>query len=262
MENFEEFQNRFDDITFSLSRDDIMELNKLDNGPLNNVISRINKHCYGVTVVDGNSQINIEMFYVTNDNELQGYIINLILDEKYYFHLLMRFATFLAEQFEDVNAISAFNTFQIKLRGFLEKLDFFTTTSLELKPYLGQNAVMVSTGSRGIKNIILIEHADFYRDFFNKNYKLERIKNSEYVYLMVNSDSGYIKIGTSINPHYREKTLHSQEPKIFLIAQWKCNKHVEKQLHEKFKDKRIRGEWFNLQLKDLKNIEEFMSNYN
>ncbi|WP_291138615.1 GIY-YIG nuclease family protein [Flavobacterium sp. UBA7663] len=261
MENLQEFQERFESKVFSLSREDILELEKFDNGPLNNVITRINKHCYGVSIID-EEKIKFDMFYVNSENELKGDLIRLTLNEKNYFQLLMRFTAMLAEDYEDVDAISAFNTFQTKLRGFLEKLNFFTTTSLELKPYLGKGSVMISTAPRGIVNVILVEHKEFYREFFNNNYKIEKVENSEYVYLMVNSYSGYIKIGRSKNPRYREKTLHSQEPTISLIAQWQCSKHIEKELHEKFKSKRVRGEWFRLQLNDLKEIETFMSIYN
>jgi hypothetical protein len=261
MENLQEFQERFESKIFSLSREDIFELEKFDNGPLNNVITRINKHCYGVSIID-TEKIIFEMFYVNNENELKGDLIRLTLNEKNYFELLMRFTAMLAEDYEAVDAISAFNTFQTKLRGFLEKLNFFTTTSIEIKPYLGKGGVMMSTAPRGIVNVILVEHKEFYREFFNNNFKIEKKENSEYVYLMVNSYTGYIKIGTSKNPRYREKTLHSQEPTISLIAQWRCDKKVEKELHEKFKNKRVRGEWFRLQLSDLKEIETSMSNYN
>jgi Meiotically up-regulated gene 113 len=262
MDNLEELIHRFDKITFSLSREDIFEFDKHDNGPINNVIKKIERHCYGVQLFENDDKITVEMFYVNNDRELIGDIIRLDLDDKNYFHLLMRFTAILAEKYNGVNAILAFNTYQNKLRGFLEKLDFFTTTSLELEPYKGKNAMMISTAPRGIKNIILIDPADFYRTFFNNNYKNENMENLDYVYLMVNNDTGYIKIGTSRNPRHREKTLHSQEPKIFIIAKWRCEKKVEKELHEKFKAKRIRGEWFNLQLIDLKRIQEFMATYN
>jgi hypothetical protein len=261
MEDFQEFEKRFDEITFSLSESDVLYFDKFDNGPLHNVINRIELHCYGVSLLDEEKLI-VEMFYANGNRELKGELIKLTLDEKYYVPLLLRFTVFLAEKYNDVDSISAFNNFQLKVRSFLEKIGFFTTTSLELKPYKGKSGVMMSNARRGIKHIVLIEHTEFYRDLFKNNYKIEKIKNKEYVYLMVNNDSGYIKIGTSINPRYRERTLHSQEPKIFIIAQWQCNKQIEKELHEKFKEKRVRGEWFNLKFKDLKYIEEYMSNYN
>jgi len=62
-------------------------------------------------------------------------------------------------------------------------------------------------------------------------------------YLMMDS-LGFTKIGRSRNPHIREKTLQSHIPIIDLIAI--CDKDVERELHEKFKSFRGRGEWFKL----------------
>ena len=38
------------------------------------------------------------------------------------------------------------------------------------------------------------------------------------IYLMFNSRNGYTKIGRSINPKLREKTLQGEEPEIEMIA--------------------------------------------
>lgn len=67
-----------------------------------------------------------------------------------------------------------------------------------------------------------------------------------YVYAMQNSRNGYIKIGRSVNPACREKTLQGEDPDIKLIAKRKCNKEMEVALHRRFKDFRVRGEWFKL----------------
>lgn len=262
MKTPEELMDQFNQITFSLSKDNILKFDKDDNGPLHNVITRINKHCFGVKLFEEENRISVEMFYVNNDYELTGDLIQLNIDDKSYFQLLLRFCTILADKYEDVNALVAFNTFQVKLRGFLEKLGFFTITTIELKPYKGMNSVMFGVSERGIKNVILIDHLDFYRNFFNDIYSLKINDNSEYVYLMVNSDTGHIKIGTSKIPRFREKTLQSQEPKIGIVALWQCDKKVEKELHEKFKMRRLRGEWFDLRLYELKELEKYMQNYN
>ena len=261
MNILQELIDQFDNSTFSLSREDILELDKEDNGPINNVVRGILPHCYGVRLFEEENFHAVEMFFVHNNRELAGYLIQISLDDKNYFQLLIKFCGMLANECQ-VDTIAAFNTFQMKVRDFLEKLGYFTTTSIELKPYKGKNAVMFRPfGTRGIKNIILIEHTDFYREFFKGIFALEITKGSEYVYLMVNSRNGHIKIGTSTNPRYREKTLQSEEPKIGIIAIWRCNKKIEKELHDMFKDKRIRGEWFKLNFRDLKDIEEYMMPY-
>ena len=70
---------------------------------------------------------------------------------------------------------------------------------------------------------------------------------------MYDKNNGYFKIGNSVNPKYREKTLQSEKPSIVLYAT--CDSNIEHRLHMEFKDKRIRGEWFYLNTNDLLTIK-------
>ena len=258
MKNSDNISNRLNEVSFTLSREDILKLDEADTGPINNVISRINRRCSGVKLFDDEKGVSTEMFYINNDKVLKGDIICLDLDDPDYFQLLLCFCILLSNNY-DIDAVDTFNIFQTKLRSLLEKRGFSTTTSLELNRFRGQHAVIMGTSQRGIKNIRLIDRVEYYRDFFNNNFDMPQIVDQEYVYLMLNDDESFIKIGTSKKPSYREKTLHSQEPNIHIIAVWCCSKTIEKELHEKFHDKRVRGEWFRLTLSDLKEIEDFMS---
>lgn len=65
-------------------------------------------------------------------------------------------------------------------------------------------------------------------------------------YLMLNYRNGYIKIGIARNPVFREKTLHSEEPEIVLLATRMGGRELESALHRFFGHKRVRGEWFAL----------------
>jgi len=253
-------EDKFYSCCFRLSKEDILKLEKEDNGPINNVIAGISRHCYGVRLYDDHHGLSADMFYISGVKELKGDIIELNLRDANYFEMLLRFCVLLADDYGDIDALDAFNTFQQKLRGFLEKLGFFTTTSLELKRFKGKNAVMMSSAARGIFTLDLIDKTEFYRDFFNNISEQEIQKGKEYVYLMVNTDTSLIKIGKSNNPGYRERTLHSQEPTIHIIAIWCCSREVEKKLHTKFHNKRVRGEWFRLTIADLTEIEKFMTN--
>ncbi len=87
--------------------------------------------------------------------------------------------------------------------------------------------------------------------------------NSElcYTYLMKDDSNGYYKIGMSNNPTYRERTLQSAKPTITLL----CSKEFssreearehEKYLHNKYADKRLRGEWFKLTELDIINVKK------
>lgn len=85
--------------------------------------------------------------------------------------------------------------------------------------------------------------------------KVKKIKT--YVYIMIDHNTKYYKIGKSDSPLKREKTLQSEKPTIQLIYYFESYDNDEKILHQKFKDKRIRGEWFNLDENDI----EYIKNY-
>lgn len=76
------------------------------------------------------------------------------------------------------------------------------------------------------------------------------------IYIMVDHSTGYYKIGRSINPSFREKTLQSEKPTITLLFGFDSTHQQEKQLHAQYASKRIRGEWFALTEDDLSTIKE------
>ncbi|TCD03220.1 GIY-YIG nuclease family protein [Pedobacter psychroterrae] len=256
--SLEELELKFLECCFTLSEEDILEFDKEDNGPITNVIAGIDTNCYGVKLYDDRIGLMADMFYINGENGLRGDIISLNLRDPDYFGLLMHFCTVLCRLYPGLNELDIFNTFQKKLRGFLEKSGFFTATNLELKQFEGQNAVMVGLARRGIFKIDFIDKKEFYRNYFNDNFADKHVPGQDYVYLMVNCDTSLIKIGTSKNPAYRERTLHSQEPAIHLIAKWCCSKEIERKLHAMYRQKSARGEWFRLSLGDLAEIEVFM----
>lgn len=100
-------------------------------------------------------------------------------------------------------------------------------------------------------------------DQIDNNYNpIETVATNDvcYLYLMKDYNTGYYKIGISNSPEYREKTLQSEKPTIEMI----CNKKYvsrriahsfEQALHKTFSEKRVRGEWFDLDQIDVKEIE-------
>jgi len=76
-------------------------------------------------------------------------------------------------------------------------------------------------------------------------------------YLMIDG-RGMVKIGRSNMPLKRERTLQSQEPETKLIHIFPDD--IEKELHEKYKDKRVRGEWFELSDNEVQQIINEFSN--
>ncbi|WP_242120905.1 GIY-YIG nuclease family protein [Aestuariivivens sediminicola] len=82
-----------------------------------------------------------------------------------------------------------------------------------------------------------------------------------FVYLMIDKTNDFHKIGISNNPDYREKTLQSEKPTIELVCakefpSRKIAESIEKALHETFSNKRIRGEWFELESQDIDEIKQ------
>ncbi len=74
----------------------------------------------------------------------------------------------------------------------------------------------------------------------------EKTKKS-YVYLMKDKQNGLYKIGKSVNPKYREKTLRSEKPDIKMIFSTEERRSFsESTLHVCFREYRVRGEWFKL----------------
>lgn len=77
------------------------------------------------------------------------------------------------------------------------------------------------------------------------------------VYLMVDHNTGYYKIGRSNNAAKREKTLQSEKPTIEMLHTFKARSKDETYFHELFKKQRIRGEWFNLSKDDIDTIVSY-----
>lgn len=85
-----------------------------------------------------------------------------------------------------------------------------------------------------------------------------------FVYLMHDTINNFYKIGISNNPEYRERTLQSEKPTIELIISKrfpvrKIAESFEKALHATYSEKRLRGEWFDLDQNDVANIKESLS---
>lgn len=60
------------------------------------------------------------------------------------------------------------------------------------------------------------------------------------------NSTGYHKIGVSVDPALRERTLQSEKPTVKLVAKWEDAQEWESHWHEYFKQHRMRGEWFQL----------------
>ncbi|MDZ7720133.1 MAG: GIY-YIG nuclease family protein [Balneolaceae bacterium] len=82
-----------------------------------------------------------------------------------------------------------------------------------------------------------------------------------HVYLMKDTANDFFKIGISNQPEYREKTLQSEKPTIELLSSKEypsrtIAESIETALHNTFSTKRLRGEWFELDAKDIEEIKK------
>lgn len=87
-----------------------------------------------------------------------------------------------------------------------------------------------------------------------------KIDNNGCGYLYVVEVAGNYKIGITKKPKQRlgEYTKYAKEPKQIIIEQCYNYKKIEEQLHTKYSDKCIRGEWFTLDQKDIEEIRTFL----
>ena len=70
-----------------------------------------------------------------------------------------------------------------------------------------------------------------------------QVNKKEYTYFIGNIKNNFVKIGKSDNPENRLTILQIGCPfKLELI--YSTDKYSEKELHEKFKEEKINGEWF------------------
>lgn len=87
-----------------------------------------------------------------------------------------------------------------------------------------------------------------------------QIKYSDKGFIYVVEVDGNYKIGRSITPKIRfgEYTRLYQEPKTICCEYVGNYVEMEKRLHNLFADKRIRGEWFKLDEKDILEIQKIL----
>jgi len=253
-----ELQNIFQDKYSHINESTILEMNiLLNSGDFNNVITGLEKQCFGLIELEGFKELHFQLFYIIRKEKLEGHIIELGINDDERDNLTFLFSKYLSQENSNLDLIDTFNTFQRQIRSFLEKYDYFTYNPSEFK---GSKPTIISKG-KGILAVLEINKTEFYKDFFNNRYLKEIQEDYEHIYLMLNSRNGLIKIGQSKIPKFREKTLQSDEPEIHLISLWKAPKIVEKELHTEFKDKRKRGEWFSLTFNDLDLIKQKMVQY-
>lgn len=149
-----------------------------------------------------------------------------------------------------------------KVSGLEMLKEYLEQTSIQdTKDYIG-----INDGNILFNNPFEVLHLSFNYDNIvtsdNINDILNNIRNEKksYVYMLIdNSISNYIKIGKTNSLKNREKTLQAQKPtyQIYKYIETITEKEafsIEKKLHKQYADKRIRGEWFELDKTEINNL--------
>tara|TARA_R110002020_G_C16169395_1_gene763963 strand:+ start:42 stop:1127 length:1086 start_codon:yes stop_codon:yes gene_type:complete len=126
-------------------------------------------------------------------------------------------------------------------------IKFFKNIGLDLKHttyeeriYWQQRLVInIRDAKKGIELMKKYEHL-----FVEETTKTEYVRPQSKCYILKDNNTGFYKIGKSINPVFREKTLQSEKPTIQAVKIFK--EDHEDELHKKYSKYRVRGEWFKL----------------
>jgi len=95
------------------------------------------------------------------------------------------------------------------------------------------------------KDFIRVQRENQAKENLEREYLVNRSKRTPLIYLMKHTN-GLTKIGRSVNPKAREKTLQAEDPRLEMIFCCEGDGSTEIQLHKIFQAVRVRGEWFDL----------------
>lgn len=259
----ESFEHKLSELT----EKEIEELAKFDHS-IFNVKLGFHKESFGNYSNDDNLDLINYTYFLTyiskcNSDCICGYKLELKPYLKTRNRMTNFFSNFICEKFSFSDNTLIFNTFQDLQRTLFEKLDLWTYDDSFFDELEGKNVNILLKGKKGLIYVPFVntdvKKTDHKENISNN--KSQTSKESTFVYLMYNNNNGYYKIGYSSNPKYREKTLQAEESDIVLIDKWISTQVVENLLHKRIKEKRLRGEWFNLDESDIAQIKEFMDVY-
>jgi hypothetical protein len=144
---------------------------------------------------------------------------------------------------------------------------YFKVVSTVFNPARDFTSYVHTVRMPSVKGIILNEEFNKLFDYeYEEEIEITYLKkvNDEvlsdkptFIYVMIDKNTGYYKIGKSVDPKHRERTLQSEKPTIEMLYVFSAKSSDEKKLHEIFKQKRIRGEWFDLSGSDVQLINTY-----
>lgn len=249
----EYFQEKY----YKVSHAALSDLNrKTPTEGLIRFLNGLNEFVFGGFVQNENQSEEevIHLMYAEYTTEFSCFVLPIPAEYPKTDELIVVFAREIAILNLKRDFFEVYNTLQHQRETILESLGYFT-----FDPDTTPSGMIIAKGQK-IVPVHKLNRVWFYANQF-KDVTHEAIKfqdQEKYIYLMVDDSNGLIKIGSSKNPKYREGTLQSKEPKISLVAYWRVPKLIENELHQMYRNKRVRGEWFRLTISELDEIKQFM----
>lgn len=75
------------------------------------------------------------------------------------------------------------------------------------------------------------------------------------IYFIQNADTGHVKIGRARNVQQRLSNLQTANSgTLVLLARCAGSRETERDLHQRFKSKHVRGEWFDISAQDVEEV--------
>lgn len=244
--------NLFDGKLFSLEMEEIIQLGK-ESVEILNVILGYHKKAIQLR----GRGLDLELVYIgenISSQNIEGYEFQYKFESVNHVEKILGFCFFINDKFPLENSLNLYNTYIDQLRNLftLQGIEVITQTDIDdANDRYGMNLNFFMAKSPLIYLRTFSKKA-VYRELFQFDYTLFKDElDKKYVYLIFCNSNGYFKIGYSKTPLKREKTLQAEEPDISLIKIWEKDKTFERFLHLKYSHLRVRGEWFNLTIREL-----------
>lgn len=96
-----------------------------------------------------------------------------------------------------------------------------------------------------VESLSPVEKAQLHREALRAFSVIWRQSDRLFLYAIQRGEGGPIKLGVAKDPDSRKKTLQTGSPeKLIGLAAWKALPGDERELHKRFAEHRISGEWF------------------
>lgn len=245
---------------YTLDSETILKMSKWPNDcAINNVVTGLNTNCWGIFLKEDGLDENYSIYYINGQKELSGLICKLNIHEKQRNEITFAFSALIAEEYADsTDPFETFNALQHHTRSIMEKLNYFTFVD-----EVPKGASMMLKGKKGAFYVPLMNRLKAIKEILGitECFPFETENRDNWIYLMFNPRNSQTKIGHSIRPDTRERTLQAEDPNIEILAAWIAPRRTEKELHKKFASKRTRGEWFDLSINDIVEIHKSMEKF-